>query len=280
MNRDSAGTLYVVGTPIGNLDDLSPRARRVLGAVDLIAAEDTRRTRGLLSSIGVVSSLISHHEHNEERETPRLIQRLEEGASIALVSDAGTPAISDPGMRLVRAALEAGVEVLSVPGPSAVVAALAVCGLATDRFVFEGFLPRRPGARRERLQPLRSEARTMVFFESVHRLAATLSTLEEAFGANRPAVIARELTKVHEKTYRGSLGTLRNDLGSELPLKGEFVIIVAGREHATEAGESEAERVFELLSRELPAKTAVAMTAEITGLSRNRVYRITRVDES
>jgi len=268
-----------VGTPIGNLDDLSPRARDILGAVDLIAAEDTRRTRGLLSSIGVSCAVTSYQEHNETEATPKLVERLRAGESIALVSDAGTPCISDPGWRLVRAAREAGVAVLSVPGPSAVVAALTVCGLPTDRFVFEGFLPRRAGPRRERLACLRAETRTMVFYESVHRLEQTLVALEAEFGVDRPAAIARELTKLHEQTRHGTLGELREQLGAALPLKGEFVVLVAGNRQPVGGSEAEAERIFELLSRELPPKRAVALAAEITGLTRNQVYRITRVAE-
>ena len=279
MSAESSGTLYVVGTPIGNLDDLSSRARSVLGAVDLIAAEDTRRTRGLLWSINLNTTLIAYHEHNELQQTPALIARLQQGESLALVSDAGMPSISDPGLRLVRAALAEKLPVVSVPGPSAAVAALTISGLATDRFVFEGFLPRRSGPKRQRLDALLTESRTMVFYEAVHRIAATLEALEGLFGPDRPAVIARELTKLHEQLSTGSLAELRSQLGGEIPLKGEFVLLVAGGPDVASTTAAEARRIFAILSDELSAKAAVAVTAEISRLSRNEVYRLTRVPD-
>ncbi len=276
MNVESTGTLFVVGTPIGNLDDLSSRARSVLGAVDLIACEDTRRTGRLLSSIGVDRPLIPYHDHNEDEQTEVLLARLAGGESVALVSDAGLPTISDPGLKLVRAAPARGVPVATVPGPSAALAALSIAGLATDRFVFEGFLPRRAGPRDARLESLAVETRTMIFYEAVHRVAATLAVFAARFGADRPAAIARELTKLHEQLATGTLATLTDRLGSGIPLKGEFVILVAGRERDDAASDAEVERIFSILARELPAKTAVAATAEITGHSRNAVYRLTR----
>ena len=270
------GSLHVVGTPIGNLGDLSLRAREVLGAVDVIAAEDTRRTRRLLSSIGLKGTVIAFHDHNEAERTPGLLERLRGGQSIALVSDAGTPLISDPGWRLVRAALAEGIEVVSVPGPSAVSAALSVCGLPTDRFVFEGFLPRRKAQRSARLEALRNETRTMVFFESVHRLDATLRVLAEQFGGQRDAAIARELTKVHECVYAGSLAALGSRLGDGIPLRGEFVVVVAGNKAAQRPEESEALRIFSVLRTELPPDKAATLCARLTGLPRNVVYRVTR----
>lgn len=270
-----AGTLHVVGTPIGNLGDLSLRAREVLGAVDVIAAEDTRRTRRLLSSIGVKASIIAFHDHNESERTPVLLARLRDGESIALVSDAGMPLISDPGLRLVRAALADGIPVASVPGPSAVSAALSVSGMPTDRFVFEGFLPRRARQRAARLDALRDERRTMVFFESVHRLRDTLPLLAEHFGGQRDAAIARELTKIHERVYKGSLAELNTRLGDGIPLLGEFVIVVAGAEAEPGAGESEALRVFSLLCEVLPPGKAATLGARITGVPRNVIYRRT-----
>lgn len=274
------GTLYVVGTPIGNLDDLSPRARDVLGRVSAIAAEDTRRTSGLLSTIGLKKPLIAFHEHNEDRRADALLARLAEGESLALVSDAGMPLISDPGWRLVERALEAGFDVRTVPGPSAVTAALSVSGLPTDRYVFEGFLPRRAQARDARLDALRDEDRTLVFFESVHRMPETIDALVRAFGPTRRACVARELTKVHEQIFRGSLEAIRRALGDAIPLLGEFVLVVAGRP-ATEGDESAADvrRVFDVLRRELPPGRAAALTAELTGVSRNVVYRLTQVEE-
>ena len=276
MDVESPGTLFVVGTPIGNLDDLSSRARSVLGAVDLIACEDTRRTGRLLSSIGVDRPLIPYHDHNEQEQAEALIGRLKSGESVALVSDAGIPTISDPGLTLVRATSVQGVPVTIIPGPNAAIAALSLSGLATDRFVFEGFLPRRGGQRDARLESLAMETRTMIFYEAVHRVATTLAALAEHFGAHRPAAIARELTKLHEQVATGTLAELRSQLGSEIPLKGEFVLLVAGRDGNDVAGDVEVERVYTILARELPAKTAVTVTAEITGQSRNAVYRLTR----
>lgn len=269
-----AGTLFVVGTPIGNLQDLTPRAREVLGRVAAVAAEDTRRTRGLLSSIGLDKPLIAYHEHNEERRADAILDRLAAGQSVALVSDAGMPLLSDPGWRLVARALDAGRDVQVVPGPSAITAALAVAGLPTDRFVFEGFLPRRPAARETRLRALAAEPRTMVFFEAVHRLPATVAALEAAFGPARPAALARELTKLHEQVFRGPLEALRRALGREVPLLGEFVLVVAGAGDAPAADEAEAGRVFAILRRELPPGKAAALAAELTGVPRNAVYRL------
>ena len=276
MSPSSLGTLYVVATPIGNLDDISPRACRVLDAVDLIAAEDTRHTRRLLSHNGINTSLISYHDHNESRQTPGLLRRLQDGKSVALVSDAGTPLLSDPGLTLVRAAHDAGLAVVSVPGPSALVAALSVAGLPTDRFVFEGFLPRRAGPRQKRLHTLARQPATIVIFESVHRLSDTLAELLPHFGAERAATIAHELTKVHESVHGGTLGTLAQRLGGEIPLKGEFVLVIAGTGARCAVEDDEVIRVFALLATEVSRNAAVSLTAKIVGTSRNRVYTLTR----
>ena len=276
MSSTSTGTLYVVATPIGNLDDISPRARRVLDSVDLIAAEDTRRTRRLLSQFGVKTPTISCHDHNEARQTPGLVERLKRGESVALVSDAGTPLLSDPGLLLVRAAHAAGAPVVSVPGPSALAAALSVAGESTDRFVFEGFPPRRPGPRRVRLESLASETATVVLFESVHRIRETMAELLAQFGSDRPASMVRELTKLHESVHRGTLGTLAEQLGGMIPLKGEFVLVVAGRDEKITAGDAEILRVFNLIAAEVSSKVAVTLTFKILGVSRNHVYRLTR----
>ena len=276
MRSNSTGTLYVVATPIGNLDDISPRACRVLDSVDLIAAEDTRRTRGLLSKFGVKTPTISCHDHNEVRQTPGLLDRLQRGESVALVSDAGTPLLSDPGLLLVRAAHDAGVPVVSVPGPSALAAALSVAGLPTDRFVFEGFLPRRTGPRRARLESLAREPGTVVLFESVHRIRETMAELQAQFGSDRPVRIVRELTKLHESVHGGTLGTLTEQLGGEIPLKGEFVLVIAGAGEKIEAGDEEILRVFELLAAEVSNRVAVTLTAKCLDVSRNHVYRLTR----
>lgn len=269
------GTLYVVATPIGNLGDLSPRAREVLATADIIAAEDTRHTRGLLSSIGAESRLIAYHEHNESARVPELLARLAAGDAVALVSDAGTPLISDPGWRLVHAARAAGVGVVPLPGPCAAIVALCASGLPTDHFVFEGFLPRRDAARDEQLAALRGERRTLVFYEAVHRVAATIGAMRDVFGAERAAVLARELTKTHEQIVAGSLAELEARLGTDVPLLGEFVIVVAGAK-AVAPDEMEARRVYALLVAELPPAQALKLTSAITGLARNALYKAVR----
>jgi 16S rRNA (cytidine1402-2'-O)-methyltransferase len=218
-------TLYLVGTPIGNAGDLSPRALRILGAVDLVAAEDTRHTRGLLSRFGLDRPMISYHDHNKDARTPELIGRLRGGASVAVVSDAGSPGISDPAFTLVRAAVEEEIPVVPIPGPSSLLCALEVSGLPTDRFAFEGFLPRRPGRRRARIAELRDDPRTLIFFESPHRLAAALRDLLEGLG-DRRASVSRELTKKFEETRRGPISELLA-WAEERP-RGEFVLVVAG----------------------------------------------------
>ncbi|MGE5179024.1 MAG: 16S rRNA (cytidine(1402)-2'-O)-methyltransferase [Bacteroidota bacterium] len=220
------GTLYLVGTPIGNVEDLSPRARRLLESVDLIAAEDTRHTKGLLDRFGLRRPMVSYHDHNKDERTPELIGRLREGASVAVVSDAGSPGISDPAFTLVRAAAAEGLDVVPVPGPSSAICALEVSGLPTDRFAFEGFLPRKAGKRRARIEELRRDPRTLIFFESPHRLRVALADLAEAWG-DRPASISRELTKKFEETRRGTLRELLAWVASSPP-RGEFVLIVGG----------------------------------------------------
>jgi len=276
MADESQGVLYVVGTPIGNLEDLSARAQRTLATVDLVAAEDTRHTRGLLSNIGLKQTLIVYQQHNESRQTERLIDVLAEGKSVALVSDAGTPLISDPGLTLVAAALDAGIEVVGIPGPSALVTALSISGLPAERFIFEGFLPRRAAARRSHLETLRHEPRTMVFYEAVHRVVDTVADLEAIFGSDRRIALARELTKLHESLESGTLAQIAVRLGDDIPLKGEFVLVVAGASEAAGGDVAEATRVFEILHAELPATSAAKLTAKITGISRNEVYRLTR----
>jgi 16S rRNA (cytidine1402-2'-O)-methyltransferase len=220
---------------------------------------------------------LAYHEHNEDARTAELLERLHAGTNIALVSDAGTPLINDPGWKLVAAALDAGIEIRAIPGPSAVLAALVVSGLATDRYAFEGFLPRRAEQRALHLRRLAHEPRTLVFFESVHRVADAFSALEEQLGADRRATIARELTKLHEAVYTGSLGELRAELGRSIPLLGEFVIIVAGAAEEVPVEAAEIRRVYTLLCAELPPDKATALTVSITGASRNAVYRLTRI---
>jgi 16S rRNA (cytidine1402-2'-O)-methyltransferase len=269
------GTLLVVGTPIGNIADMSPRAVHALSLADVIAAEDTRHTRGLLTRIDVKTPLIAYHDHNEAEVAPKLVARLAAGERVALVVDAGMPAISDPGMQLVALARIAGIGVLSVPGPCAASAALSVTGLPSDRYCFEGFLPRRPGLRAARLRQLAHERRTMIFYESVHRMTATIEAMVEAFGGARRAAIVRELTKLHESCY---LDTLANLCAMHaIEARGEFVIIVAG---APEQAHDDAEvlRIYAVLSGELEPKQAVTLTAQLTGRSRNDVYRLARRD--
>ena len=277
MSKDSIGTLYVVATPIGNLEDISARATKILNAVDLIAAEDTRRTQGLLSTFNIKSKMIAYHDHNEIEQTPVLIDKLIRGSSIALVSDAGSPLLSDPGIVLVRAARASGISVVSVPGPSAVISALSIAGLPTDRFIFEGFLPRASGPKSDRLSRIANESRTIVLYESVHRLINTLEALKAHFEADRVVFICRELTKIHESVYEGTLGDLCERVGAEIPLKGEFVLLISGKEGVISAEDNELIRIFTLLVKEITPKTAVSLTAKITGTSRNRVYSVTRL---
>lgn len=277
IQQKSGGILYVVGTPIGNMADISPRAIEVLSQVDVIAAEDTRHTRGLLMRIGVKTPLLACHDHNEREVAPRLIERLVSGESVALVSDAGMPLISDPGWTLVSLAIDADIEVVSIPGPCAVTAALSIAGLAADRFVFEGFLPRRSSARRSRLQALKMESRTLIFYESVHRVKTTWVDMTEIFAGDRKAVIAREITKLHESCYRGTLNQLAQRLDTEIPLAGEFVILIAGAPIEPETTDVSIVRTFEIANKHLPAKAAVALTAELCSAARNKVYRLTRL---
>ncbi len=266
-----AGTLWLVGTPIGNLEDVTERARRVLAEVDVIACEDTRRTRGLLSHLGIPAPrLVSFFEGNEERRVPGLLDHLRAGRSVALVTDAGMPAVSDPGYRLVAASVEEGIEVDAVPGPSAAVIALALSGLPTDRFAFEGFLPRRPGERRRRLEALGEEARTVVLFESPRRLPSLLREATEFLG-DRRAAVARELTKLHQEVVRGSLSELAERFAE--PPRGEVVVVVEGASRAEPADLGElAERVRHLTQAGASRKDAVARIAGQAGVSRRELY--------
>ena len=268
------GTLYVVATPIGNLNDITPRAREVLEAVDLIAAEDTRVTGRLLMHFGIKGRQTALHDHNESAVVEKLIAELREGKSIALVSDAGTPLISDPGFRLLREAHKAGITVSPIPGASALLAALSASGLPTDRFAYEGFLPARQGARQKRLRALAAETRTTVFFESVHRVAETISDLIATHGADRNAFLGRELTKLYEQCVAADLKTIADRLADgSIPAKGEFVIAVEGApEKSTGDAAISADRLLEVLTGVLPGKQAVAVTADLTGLNRNELY--------
>lgn len=286
--------LYVAATPIGNLADASPRLAEILAAVDVVAAEDTRRTAVLLRHLGLRTPTLSLHEHNERRVTARLLERLRGGARVALVSDAGTPLVSDPGRHLVAACHREGILVSPVPGPSAVVAALSVSGLPAERFCFEGFLPARPAERRRRLEALRAEPRTLVFLEAPHRLLEGVRDAASVLGARREAVLARELTKLHETVRRDSLGALAAWLEAHPEqCRGEAVLVVsgAGRGKALggkaaggeaargkavagdAVGEAAARRTLALLLEELPPARAAALAARLTGWPRNRLYR-------
>jgi 16S rRNA (cytidine1402-2'-O)-methyltransferase len=270
------GTLFVVATPIGNRGDLTDRARETLAGVDLIAAEDTRHTGQLLAQLGIRTPLLALHEHNEAARALELTARLVAGARIALVSDAGTPLISDPGYRLVAAAAAAGVTVVPIPGACAAVAALSAAGLPTDRFVFEGFLPPRAAARRAQLAALATEARTLVFYEAPHRVAVTLADLATAFGGERSAVLARELTKLHETVYRGTLADLVERAATDPNVeRGEAVLVVAGAAASAPAEAADLERLDRLLGgllAGLPLSQAVDLAVEFSGERRNRVY--------
>lgn len=268
-----AGTLFVVATPIGNLGDISPRALDTLRAVAAICAEDTRHSRRLLSHFGIEQPLLALHEHNEDELAGKLVARLQAGESLALVSDAGTPLVSDPGYRLVRAARLAGVRVSPVPGACAAIAALSVAGLASDRFVFEGFLPAKSGARRERLAQLAGEPRTLMFYESAHRIEAALADLAAAFGDDRPAVLARELTKLFETVLDGSLGELGKRVAADPDQrKGEFVLIVEGALDDADAQLAEGRRLYAKLGEHLPPSTAAKLAAELSGAPRKALY--------
>ena len=270
------GTLFVVATPIGNRNDLSPRARQVLSEVDLIAAEDTRHTGRLLSHFGINTPQLALHEHNEERLLGRLIEKLSGGASLALVSDAGTPLVSDPGFRLLAAAHEASVPVSPVPGPSAVITALSVAGLPTDRFCYEGFLPAKAAARQASLAALQHESRTMVFLESVHKISAALPDLIAAFGEDRLAFVGREMSKLHEQCVRAPLGELAVMLADgRIPAKGEFVLVVAGGPPVDrDRSELPVRELIRELTAVLPGSQAVDTVTRLTGKRRNEVYRL------
>ena len=270
---DSTGTLYVVATPIGNLEDLSPRAVRILSSVALIAAEDTRHSKKLLTHFGVGTRLMALHDHNERSMAGRLIRQLEQGEDVALISDAGTPLISDPGYPLVSAAHDAGIRVLPIPGPAALTAALSVAGLPTDRFFFEGFLPARQTARRQRLHDLRAQPFTLVFYEASHRIADALADMAECLGAERRATIARELTKTFETVRHDTLSGLRTWLEHDPHRqKGEFVVMVHGAVTDSSRLDEQACHTLAVLLEELPLKQAVSLAARITGLSRNALY--------
>ena len=270
---EEAGALFVAASPIGNLDDISTRLGTVLKRVSRVAAEDTRRAGKLLQAVGAHATLISLHAHNERSRIPQLLRALLAGSDLVLLCDAGTPGISDPGMRLVRDARQAGIRVTPLPGPCAAVAALSVAGFPADRFRFEGFLPARPAARRTRLEELKAVAETLVFYEAVHRLAAALGDLAEVFGAQRNAFLARELTKLHESAYGETLGDLCAAAESgAIVAKGEFTLVVRGS-GKQDADTGALDGVLKALLAELPTGQAARLGATISGTSRRLAYQ-------
>ena len=272
-----AGTLYLIATPIGNLEDITHRAVRLLGQVDVIACEDTRHTKKLLSHYGINTRTISYHEHNERERSLELIERLKSGADVAVVSDAGTPGISDPGFRLARIAIDCDVQVVPVPGASALISALVASGLPTDEFFFGGFLPARSGARRARLAELRSLPATLIFYEGPHRIAATLKDALEILG-ERQAVVARELTKMHEEIARGSLSELTSRFSSPDSARGEMVLIIDRTVMPNESAGNQSDASVSALVAEFEAngldhRAALKKAARELGLSRDEAYR-------
>jgi 16S rRNA (cytidine1402-2'-O)-methyltransferase len=271
---DRAGTLFVVATPIGNLSDLSPRVRTVLENADLVLAEDTRHTGALLRHLALDKPLRSLHEHNEADRVDGLLERLRNGEQIALLCDAGTPLVSDPGYRLLAAVRASGLTATPVPGPCAAIAALCVSGLATDRFAFEGFLPQRRSARRARLQALRDEPRTLIIYEAGRRVTASLEDMAEALGPQRRATLARELTKLFEEITHGTLQSLAEHTRTEArSTRGELVLVVEGAPVRSSGPSWDAERVLRLLLEELPLKQATTLAAKLTDVPRNELYR-------
>ncbi len=269
------GVLYIVATPIGNLEDLTPRAQRVLREVDLVAVEDSRHSRPMLQQFSICTPLVALHDHNEIQLLKKIVKRLEAGGSVALISDAGTPLISDPGFPLVRACHRQGITVSPIPGPSAAICALSVAGLPADRFTFEGFPERKATARRKQFETLLRETRSMIFYESSHRIRASLSDMADLFGHDRSAALARELTKVHETVVRSNLGQLCELLnGDPDQRRGEFVIIVAGAVELKDEITREAEKVLRELVKELPISQAASLAARITGAQKNLLYKV------
>ena len=273
MTNAKTASLYIVATPIGNLADMSARAIEVLKNVDVIAAEDTRHSGHLLQHHAITTSTVSLHEHNEQQRSEVLLSRLQSGESIALISDAGTPLISDPGFRLVSLVRAHGIKVVPIPGCCALVTALSASGLASDRFSFEGFLPSKQGARKQTLEKLANETRTMIFYESPRRLHSTLENMQSIFGADRPACLARELTKLHETIMTKPLAELQDWVASDSnQQRGECVVLVEGNRQQQDASEADVERVLSLLLTDLPVKRAAAITASLLSVSKNKAY--------
>ena len=269
-----AGHLYIVATPIGNLDDITRRAINILEQVDIIAAEDTRHSRTLLNYLGIDSKIIAYHEHNEEKLTGQLIEKLNDGISIALISDAGTPLISDPGYRLVSAAHDANIIVIPVPGASAVIAGLTVSGLFCSKFIFEGYLPTKVVARRNYLRTLVIESKTLIFYEAPHRIFDLIKDMNFVFGGSRNVTIARELTKKHEQIVRDTLSNMKLKIeNNEIKNKGEFVVVLEGGKNNS-VEDSEILRINKILTERISSKDAILLTAKITGRKKNDIYKL------
>jgi 16S rRNA (cytidine1402-2'-O)-methyltransferase len=272
---NQSGVLFIVATPIGNLEDISERGRRVLAEVDLIAAEDTRHSKKLLLHLGITTAMSSYHDHNENAAAAGIVEQIKQGRNVALISDAGTPLIHDPGYQLVKMAHENGIKVVPIPGASAVITALSAAGLATDRFIFEGFLADKQTARRKQMQALAGEPRSLVFYEAPHRILAFVQDCVAIFGEGRQACIARELSKYYETIKTDTLANLLSWLeADENQRKGEFVIVVQGSDEIFEDGEEEAIRVLKILLQGHPVKQASTLAAEITGLKKNALYKL------
>ncbi|HAY47236.1 MAG TPA: 16S rRNA (cytidine(1402)-2'-O)-methyltransferase [Gammaproteobacteria bacterium] len=268
-----AGVLFIVATPIGNVGDISARACETLSSVSIVLAEDTRHSSGLLKRLGIKADLHSYHQHNEEARTDWALERLKMGEDLALISDAGTPLLSDPGYRLVQGAHDNGIRVEPIPGASSIMAALSVAGLPSDRFFFEGFLPSKSGSRKARLGELRSFPHTLIFLESPHRVLACIEDMLAIFGENRVAVVARELTKLHETVYKQNLAELHKWMLSDPnQVRGEFVILVSGAE-PEEATQKDVDGLLEILLADLSAKKAATVAAQITGKKKNQLYQ-------
>ncbi|SMF51381.1 16S rRNA (cytidine1402-2'-O)-methyltransferase [Alteromonadaceae bacterium Bs31] len=273
----SSNALYIVATPIGNLEDITFRAVKVLQKADIIAAEDTRHSAKLLQHFGIETRLMAYHDHSNEQQTQQLLQRLGKGENIALISDAGTPLISDPGYRLVKAAREQGYSVVPIPGCSALVAALSAAGLPSDRFSFEGFLPAKSVARMNRLEALQKDPRTLIFYESPHRIRESVEAMTQVFGEARNVVLAREITKTYETFITTSFANLLEAFDSDQnQLRGEMVILVQGFDEPKGNDESldcDTEKMMKLLMEELPLKKAAAIAAKMSGVAKNRLYQ-------
>lgn len=266
------GSLYIVATPIGNLDDITLRAVSILKSVDVIAAEDTRHSKKLLQHLGINTPMFALHEHNEMQKKSAIIERIQQGESIALISDAGTPLISDPGFLLVREARQAGITVTPIPGASSILAGLSCSGLPTDRFIFEGFIPSKKGDRKKRFESLSAEKRTLIFFEAPHRIESSLQDCADVFGEDRQAVLCRELTKTWETFLTGNLANILSEVKADSnQSRGELVLVIAGQQKTSEL-DGQSQKLLELLMESLPLKKAASITAQVSGLNKKVLY--------